>query len=282
MKSFCFYRWLGKLTSTLVLLSGCRQKPDAPDKTALLLAQTLKPAIYHRDGLPYALPYRLFVPQGYTAKKRYPLVVYLHGAGGRGDDNVRHLSDDVAELISERVQALGEFFVLAPQCPLGDEWVNRHDSVPFHNYDQSKVPESPASLMTFEVIEQLKASYSIEPERLYVTGYSMGGSGTWDFVTRHPRIFAAAVPVTGVNDPSRASTLSGLSVWAFHGEKDGVSPVENTRTMVRRLRELGAEIRFSELPNVGHDSNRFVYHDLDLYRWMLSQRRRETLVDETR
>ncbi len=261
------------VVSAAAFLAGCRSKAPAPDATAIALGRLMVPDTYRRAGLPYSLPYRLFVPRVYDARKRYPLVLYLHGAGGRGADNLLHLSDDVAELVSDKVQNIEAFFVLAPQCPEGDEWVNRHDTVPFRNYDQARVEESPASQMVFEVIRNLQAKYAIDAGRLYVVGYSMGGSGTWDFITRHPGVFAAAVPITGVNDPSRAKSMARTAVWAFHGDKDDVSPAANTRVMVRELQQLGADVRYSELKDIGHDSSRFAFQDLEVYRWLLSHHR---------
>lgn len=266
-------RVFSAVTSATVLFGACRPKAQPPDAVAIELGRTLVASTYRKADLPYPLPYRLYVPSGYDPKKHYPLVLYLHGSGGNGDDNLRHLSGEVREMVSPKVQGIEPFFVLVPQCPEGDEWVNRHDKLPFKNYDQSKVPESPASQMTFDVIRHLQTQYSLDADRLYITGYSMGGSGTWDFITRHPGIFAAAVPVTGVNDPSRANVLGHLAIWAFHGENDPVSPVSNTREMVDRLRQLGSKVRFSELKQVGHDSSRFAYEDIEVYRWILAQRK---------
>lgn len=267
-------RVLGLIIAAACLQVGCRPKVAPPNATAVALSKLLLADTYRRDDAPYSLPYRLHVPRKYDAHQRYPLVLYLHGADGRGEDNLRQLSDDVASLVSERVQSIEPFFVLVPQCAERDEWVNRHDSIPFHNYDQRRVPESSASRMTLDVIRAIQAKYAIDANRLYITGYSMGGSGTWDFVTRHPGVFAGAIPVSGVNDPSRASVLKGTAIWAFHGEKDKVSPATNTLAMVQELRRIGADIRYSEIKGVGHDSNRFAYQDINVLRWLLSQRRR--------
>jgi predicted peptidase len=123
------------------------------------------------------------------------------------------------------------------------------------------------------VLKRVCAEYPIDADRVYVTGPSMGGSGTWDLITRHPGTFAAAVPVTGVNDPSRARVIAELPIWAFHGSRDEVSPVQNTRAMVAALRALGSPVRFTEIPDAGHDSWTRAYSDLDMYRWLFAQRR---------
>jgi predicted peptidase len=271
----CLRRSVGTaVVSLLAVLTGCRGRTAPPSEQARALAAQMAAGRFEGAGRAYALPYRVFVPRGYQASRAYPLVLYLHGASGSGDDGVAHLSSDVAALVSARVQALGPAFVLAPQCPRGDEWVNRHARPPFANYLQANVPESDASKMTFEVLERVRARYNVDPSRLYVTGPSMGGSGTWDFITRHPGVFAAAVPVTGVNDPSRAPVIAGLPIWAFHGSRDTISSAANTRAMVEALRRLGSPVKFTELEAVGHDSWTHAYANLELYRWLFAQRGR--------
>ncbi len=258
--------------SLLALLIGCRDRAAPPSQTRALTAR-MRSGTFEAAGFAYPLPYRLFVPGGYDAKRAYPLVLYLHGAGGRGADGAGHLSSDIAALISDRVQAIGPSFVLAPQCPTSDEWVNRHDRPPFSNYAQDRVAESDASKMTFEVLKLVGARYNVDARRLYVTGPSMGGSGTWDFITRHPHVFAAAVPVTGVNDPSRAPVIAELPIWAFHGSRDEISSVANTRAMVDALHRIGSPARVTELEGVGHESWLNVYSNLEMYRWLFAQRR---------
>jgi predicted peptidase len=269
----------GVLLASAVLLAllGCKKaeppQVEAPSKQAFELAQRMLGKVYKQQRYAYPLPYRLFVPAGYDSSKRYPLVLYLHGAGGWGTDNVRHLNDDVAQLISSQVQALEASFVLAPQCPSTDQWVNGAHSVPFLNYVQANVPESDAARQTLQVLQEVERDYSVDKARVYITGPSMGGAGTWDYITRYAGLFAAAVPINGVNDPSRAATIATLPIWAFHGANDPVSPVSNTRTMVAALRKLGSTVRYSELPQAGHDCNAAAYHDLDVMRWLLAQRR---------
>lgn len=265
-------RFVPTLGTLLAVLLGCRDR-GALSPEARALAARMPLATFEGAGYAYPLPYRLFVPDGYDPRRAYPLVVYLHGGGGRGADGLRHLTADVAALISDRVQALERSFVLAPQCPEGDEWVNRSDRPPFSNYDQARVPESDAARMVLEVIRIVQGRYAIDPDRIYLTGPSMGGSGTWDLVTRHPHVFAAAVPITGVNDPSRAAAIADLPIWAFHGARDEISSVDNTRVMVAALRRLGSPVRFTELDGVGHDAWTPAYGSLDTYRWLFAQRR---------
>lgn len=259
------------------MLSACTSKRPriAPvDPIASSLANRMSAAVYRNPSLSYAIPYRLFTPGFLQASARYPLVVYLHGAAGRGDDNLRHLGQDIQRMLLPEVQALSPFFLLAPQCPEGDEWINRHQTPPFSTYDQARFRESDAAKATFEILRSLVDSQLVDPNRIYVTGPSMGGSGTWDFITRHPGIFAAAIPVTGVGDPSRAEVIVDLPIWAFHGTLDTVSPIANIRAMKRALAAAGStRARFSELQGVGHDSWNHAYSQIETYRWLFEQRR---------
>ena len=261
------------LASLAVFPCGCRSRAEPPSAESRALAERMLAGTFEGRGYAYSLPYRLFVPKGYDPQRPYPLVLYLHGGGANGSDGIRHLSHDVAMLVSDEVQSIAPSFVLAPQCPVGDEWVKRRDSVPFSNYVQAKVRESDASKLIFEGLDRLRAQYTLDPHRLYVTGYSMGGSGTWDLVTRHPRYFAAAVPVTGVNDPSRADAIADLPIWAFHGALDDVSPARNSRSMVEALRQRGSPVKYTEFEGVGHGSAAAAYSNLEMYRWLFSQRR---------
>ena len=268
-------RSIGPAAASLIaLLLGCRDRAAPPPATALALAARMEAGKFQGPGYGYPLPYRLFVPRGYDPRRAYPLVLYLHGAGGRGSDGIGHLSPDVAALVSDQVQAVAPSFVLAPQCPEGDEWVNRHDQPPLSNYVQARVAESDASKMTLEVLSAIRSRYHIDAARIYVTGPSMGGSGTWDLITRHPNVFAAAVPVTGVNDPSRAPVIADLPIWAFHGAEDHLSSAANTREMVQALRGLGSPVRYTELVGVGHDSWTRAYSTPELYRWLFAQQRK--------
>lgn len=256
-------------------LAGCKKEPppqEPPTAEAKALAARMVGKIYEKDGYAYPLPYRLFVPEGYDAKRRYPLILYLHGAGGWGNDNVRHLNEDVAQLTSGMVQGIEPSFVLAPHCPAGDQWVNGAHAVPFTNYVQASVPESDAAKQVLKVLEEVQGGYSIDAARLYVTGPSMGGAGSWDYITRYPGLFAAAVTVNGVNDPSRASVIAKLPIWAFHGEKDEVAPVKNTRSMVQALKKLGSPVKYTELAGEGHGCNAAAYGNPEVWRWLLAQR----------
>ena len=261
------------LAAAVTGLVGCR-KDSAPSALARELAARSEAGTHEVQGLRYALPYRLFAPKDYDPRRSYPLILYLHHAGGRGSDNLGQLNEELAALVSPAVQAIEPNFVLAPQCPLVDQWVNAaREPPPYKNYVQASVPEADVAKLALDLVRAVEKTYPIDPRRVYVTGSSMGASGAWDYTTRHPGLFAAAVPINGINDPGRAAVIAGLPIWAFHGERDPVSSVENTRAMVVALRQLGSAVKYTELAGAGHDIGPSVLRDApELYRWLFAQR----------
>jgi len=220
------------------------------------------------------LLYRLLRPKGYEPAKAYPLVLVLHGAGGRGDDNWGQIKDQPAPflaLASDAVQDKHPCLVVGPQCPAGKQWVNW----PWGkgSYAQDKVPISAELKRVLELLAQLRTEFQVDPGRLYVTGLSMGGYGTWDIVEREPTMFAAAIAICGAGDPSRAASIAKMSVWAFHGDKDGVVPVRGSREMVDALKKAGGKPRYDEFPGVGHGSWSKAYDTKGLWDWLFEQKR---------
>jgi predicted esterase len=253
-------------------LSACRSEAPLPPG-ASELAERMLIGKLSRPGLAYDLPYRLFVPTGYSEARRYPLIVFLHGSGSNGTDNLRQLTPSVGVLLG-RAQSVEPAFVLVPQAPEGDKWVSGSVGPPFRNYRQADRAQSPAAQLVLIGMDELLVRYAIDPDRIYLTGASAGGAGTWDLITRNGTgRFAAAIPVTGANDPSRAPVIARLPIWAFHGAEDDLSPVENAREMVGNLRALGSPVKYTEYPGVGHDSWGPAYAEPQLFPWLFAQRR---------
>jgi len=219
-----------------------------------------------------SLPYRLFVPAKYDRQQKYPLVVFFHGAGERGTDNSRQLVHaQVLRFISDEVQAKHPCFLIAPQCPERHRWVEVDWSKP----TPPQMPEQPSVPMglTLELLDSLQKEFSIDTDRIYVTGLSMGGFGTYDLVMRRPNLIAAAIPVCGGGDTSHAKQVANISFWFFHGDADGVVPVVLSRLMAEALKEAGASPKYTEYPGVGHDAWRKAYLEPDLVEWLFSQSR---------
>ena len=211
------------------------------------------------------MPYLLFVPKGYDKQKKYPLVLWLHGGGSRGSDPKIQLTfgeqHGFGFLIRADNQARYPSFVLAPQCPLNKVWGDPAASNPTNEMN-----------LVLEIIQQLQASYSIDPARLYVMGMSLGGYGTWDVIMRRPGMFAAAVPICGGGDPAKASMMKQTSIWAFHGDEDQSVAVSESRQMIEALRKHGANPKYTEYKQVGHNSWERAFAEPDLLSWLFAQR----------
>ena len=220
------------------------------------------------------LLYRLFVPVGYDPNGKFPLVVFLHGAGGSGTDNLAQLTDQEAPFVfvQPENQARWPVFMLAPQCP--DMWTDFFASDPSGKGAQPPAPSWPiVSLMA--VIDQLLTEYpGIDPDRLYITGLSYGGFGTWDAGVRYPRRWRAVVPVCGGYDETKIAPLVDMAVWAFHAADDDSVPVERSRDVIAALRALGGKPRYTEYPaeaHYGHASWNPAYNDPQLLPWMFDE-----------
>ena len=217
-----------------------------------------------------SLPYQIFIPQNPSQERRYPLLVFLHGAGELGDDNTRQLAGFPREFVSAENQAKHPCYVIAPQCPKSDAWSS------FPEYPASaRSAASPtiATRITIELIEKLIAECNVDKSRVYVTGLSLGGEGAFDIVSRRPDLFAAAVPVCGIADVERASNMKSVPFWVFHGESDEINPVRYSREIVHALKAAGATPKYTEYKRVGHSIWSRAYNEPDLLPWLFQQRK---------
>jgi predicted peptidase len=224
----------------------------------------------HNDAKGKTLPYRLFKPAKATADARLPLVLFLHGAGERGDDNQAQLKHGVWSFVRPESQERFPAFVVAPQCAANDKWADVNWGAPSHT-----MAERPAESMrlVMDLVPALLKEFPVDPKRLYVTGLSMGGYGTWDLVMRQPAVWAAAVPVCGGADDSRAASVAKLPVWVFHGGNDGVVKTVRSRNIVEALKQAGGTPKYTEYPGVGHDSWNPAYAEPELLPWLFAQKR---------
>lgn len=198
----------------------------------------------------YELPYLLAEPEGIDGP--WPVVLFLHGAGERGDD-----LDLVAVHGPPKQLREGRrlpFLMVAPQCPQ-DSWWNWQTEA------------------LIALLDEIQADHPVDPDRIYLTGLSMGGMGTWELATRYPERFAALIPICGVGGRWFAPRLARTPIWAFHNEDDQVVPVTGTTQMVAAVNAAGGDARMTINPTGGHDSWTAAYDDPELYAWMLEQRR---------
>ena len=227
----------------------------------------------------HAYRYRVWLPAHYTKLRRWPVVLFLHGSGERGDDNLRQITVGLGPAL----QSFGQRYkcvVVFPQCGDGEEWYGEME------------------LQALAALDQTVKEFHGDPKRLYLTGISMGGAGTW-YMARHPRLFAALVPVCGElvrqpDDPfpaapppdlarilsapdpylALAGAIDGTPVWAFHGADDDTVSVTESRSMVAALRRVGGNVRYTEYPGVGHEAWDLAYADAEMAQWLLKQRTR--------
>lgn len=257
------------LLTGLVALAGVVLGTNVALGEEANLRDQLEKRIY-RDAQGESIPYRLFVPRGYDSQKKYPLVLFFHGAGERGNDNEAQLIHP--EVLRFVMDEANPSFLVAPQCPTERKWVD----VPWDFKGPHKTPEQPSLAMrlTMELLDALEKEFSIDPVRRYVTGLSMGGFGTFDLLVRRPDDFAAAIPICGGADESQAEKMAGVPMWVFHGDKDGAVPVVRSRSAVQSLKSAGGEPKYTEYEGMGHNVWSRAYHEPELRDWLFRQRRK--------
>jgi predicted esterase len=245
--------------------------PAAPAPLSVTAADFDARTFHDAGG--HALPYRLFVPRGLAPSAKVPLVLFLHGSGGRGDDNLHQLTDQAAPLVFVQPdkQSRWPVFMVAPQCPAGEQWVAMPWGAPSGKAHRPAEPTWPMAA-ALALVDQLATEFpAIDASQLYVTGMSMGGYGTFDAAARAPHKWRAAVPICGGYDETQVAPLVGLPLWAFHAEDDPVVPVARTRDVIAALRQLGGHPRYTEYPasaRHGHVSWIPAYADPALLPWM--------------
>jgi predicted esterase len=235
-----------------------------PERVPLILAMESGVA-----SKPTTLPWRLYVPPQASPKNKLPLVFFLHGAGRRGDDNVGPM-DLAYEFWSPEAQKNHPCFVLAPQCRRGAMWAKLNKDRTNLEADEQPVPELAAALA---VLDSVLKKWPVDPKRVYLTGQSIGGFGTWDALYRRPGLWAAAVPVCGGGDPTKAALYKHVPVWAWHGANDTAVPPQCSREMIAALKAAGGRARYTGLPRVGHGSWKPAYESAELHKWLFSQKR---------
>lgn len=209
----------------------------------------------HSYEVKVKLNYLLYLPPDYesgsnAADKKWPLLVFLHGAGERGDDINKVKTFGPPKHVAEDQNF--PFVMISPQCPRGSFWNTDH---------------------LLQLIRTTIKERNIDSDRVYLTGLSMGGFGSWALAAKAPELFAAVAPVCGGGDPRSAEKLKDLPIWAFHGDADRVVPIAASQRMVDAVKEAGGKnIKFTVYEGVGHDSWTTTYADEELYKWFLMQR----------
>ncbi|RYY66000.1 MAG: phospholipase, partial [Chitinophagaceae bacterium] len=215
------------------------------------------------------LRYRMLEPD-YNKGRRYPLVIFLHGSGERGNDNEAQLKWGVSAFASDENMSQFPAYVIAPQCPAGQQWGHFNNFGDVQGARLDAAPSKPMELV-LALVRKLCAQGIIDTTRIYLTGLSMGGIGTFDALQRYPKLFAAAVPVCGGGDLSGAPVFAGVPIWIYHGAEDPAVLPDYSIQMLQALTKAGAQPGFTLLPEVGHFSWIAAFNDKMLLQWLFRQ-----------
>lgn len=212
-----------------------------------------------------SLLYRELGPD-YNLSRKYPLVIFLHGSGERGNDNEAQLKWGVMSFSTDINMALHPAIIIAPQCPEGMTWAD---------YSEEKIkfnpkPTKPMKLL-IELIQQKMRTENVDTNRIYITGLSMGGYGTYDAVCRNPQLFAAALPVCGAGDINKAATIAHVPIWIIHGAEDPAVNTNYSYEMAVALVKVGARPGLTIYPETGHFSWIQAYSDPLVIEWLFRQ-----------
>jgi predicted peptidase len=235
-------------------LIGCTQM-EKNEMTSNLLEQEGQHAQTFEKEITKTLSckYLLFLPEGYDKEqKRWPLMLFLHGAGERGDELNKVKVHGPPKLVEKQKDF--PFIVVSPQCPDDDWWTTKTE-------------------VLINLLDDIVARYDVDTERVYLTGLSMGGYGSWALASEYPDRFAAVVPICGGGSRIMSRTLTDVPIWTFHGAKDGVVPVEESKDLVEAINARGGNAKLTIYPEANHDSWTETYNNQEVYDWLLKHRR---------
>jgi predicted peptidase len=245
----------GVVAKAVVGVGGVGAKPQVVMGSDTVLSNSITGVA--SDGKAQ-IPYRLFVPALTSRKQKVPLILYLHGLGDGGTDNVSQVFW-MSGLQAATASGPDAAFVLAPQLPSG--WV----------FGIKGTTQAEGMNLTMIALQKAMKNPNVDLNRIYVTGVSMGAYGVWDILRRYPKLFAAGVPMSYGGDPSTASTIAHIPIWAFHGSDDPVKPVQATRAMIAALVAAGGTPWYTEIAGAGHYIWNSIYDKPALYAWLFSK-----------
>ncbi len=224
----------------------------------------------NKTGLTDTLPYQLVLPDNFQPGNTYPLMVLLHGSGERGMDNQAQLKHFLPLVNNGAVRRKYPFIYVIPQCPKGKSWSHLVFARDSASFQMPKQPTRPLQMVN-GLLQQLGQVYKIDSKHQYISGLSMGGFGTLEFVAFYPKIFKAALPVCGGVHPDLYNRVGKTPLWLFHGDADKAVKVGFSRRLVDALRDRGGKIVYTELPGVQHDSWVAAYSNPLWLDWMWAQ-----------
>ena len=238
-----------------VILIGCAKMEPAKMKNDPVLTSGQHPQVFEKTVTKtLRCQYLLFLPEGYGQKKqRWPVILFLHGAGERGSDLNLVKKHGPPKIVETRKDF--PFIVVSPQCPAVAWWTDENE-------------------VLINLLDDIVARYSVDKERIYLTGLSMGGYETWTLTSAYPERFAAIAPICGGGKVFMADKLKDVPVWAFHGAKDPVVPLKESEDIVNAIKERGGDAKLTVYPEAGHDSWTETYNNQELYDWFMQHRKK--------
>ncbi|NND64023.1 MAG: prolyl oligopeptidase family serine peptidase [Flavobacteriaceae bacterium] len=257
---FCTYRWTIAVLFCMVSAFMYAQDFSAYKKEHF---------ISEKD----TLPYRVLFPKNYDATTTYPLILFMHGSGERGTDNIAQLTHGAELFLRDSIQSKYPAFVVFPQCKKDYAWNNASYTI----VDQKRSYHFPKELkpnlhldLVEGLLKELQSDFSIDDKKIYVGGLSNGGMGTFEIVRRNPNKFAAAFPICGGANPKIAGKLQHTPLWLFHGDEDSIVPFTGSTEVYKALKKLNAPVRICVYEGVDHDSWNQAFEEPDLLPWLFS------------
>ncbi|MFA7227944.1 MAG: prolyl oligopeptidase family serine peptidase [Melioribacteraceae bacterium] len=233
------------LSLLLISLIFAACSPDITRNAAVRLEEKKMASKFEQD---VSIKYLLYLPVSYKNGDKFPLMIFLHGSGERGDNLELVKKHGPPRLIEEGKDF--PFIIVSPQCPQGIRWKTN---------------------TLIALLDEIIGNYNVDEDRIYITGLSMGGYGTWKLANEIPERLAAVIPICGWGDSWTICEIGDLPVWAFHGEKDNVVPSQKTSDLINALKRCGGNARVTLYPEAGHDSWTETYNNPEIYEWLLKQ-----------
>ena len=222
-----------------------------------------------------SLPYRILLPKDFDPNKEYPLLVFLHGAGERGNDNDNQLYHSSNFFLSYEFRNSIPSIIIFPQCPKNSYWA-KIKGIPNPKYPTQKesfsdsLPENSQLLIVESLLSNIENTYKIDPSKRYIAGLSMGGMGTFELVARNPNYFAAGIAICGGANPNWAKFFKKTPLWIFHGLKDNVVPPELSINIYNSIKTYNSESKLTLYENVGHNSWDPAFEEVEIMNWLFS------------
>ena len=251
--------------AVLIFIMGCAATTLGDDQVDGFVARI------YRDQSGNTMPYRLFIPPKYTKSREYPVIVWLHGGGGVGTDNLRQIQGD--QVAGTRLwtaaanQARHPAFVVVPQAMTG--WDTTGVFAPVGKPEERQLTS--ALVQVLGILDALTREFHIDSRRVYIAGQSLGGFGTWNLITKKPGVFAAAIILCGGGNAALAETVKHMPIWSFQGDADRAPFLNSNRNMIAAVRKAGGNPRYTEYPGMGHEIWDRVFKEPELVEWLFAQ-----------